>query len=326
MKEAQEQRRIVEVENLSRDFGSRRALRSVSLAVESGRILALLGPNGAGKSTLLRLVSGQIEPTQGDARVFGRRAREFAAVGSSDVAILAERHEPPPWATPRVLLDLQAAATGRFDRPFAERMLAEHSLALDRPYRALSKGERRRLLAALTLATAAPLLLLDEPADGMDTAARRSLYENVRDLATGREAAAIVATHIIHDIERVADDVVILDRGRVLLDASLETLREEVREVELVSETQLADFDGVSFPQEAPRDSRSASPVTLLAAKKEPGAVLAWVRSPEGPEAIRHLLGKSVPLRTVGLEALYLAMTQNLSRNTVPAAAPEDPS
>jgi ABC-2 type transport system ATP-binding protein len=280
---------------LKRDFGRVRAVDRIDLAVETGRVVALLGPNGAGKSTLLKLVSGLLEPTAGEAEVFGEDVRALSESDAARLIAMHENHEPPRWATAARLFDLQAAASPQFDRARAEAFCRERDLSLSKPYGTLSKGQKRWVLAAATLAARADLMLLDEPADGLDPSARRRLYDALRETTNTHESTAVVATHIIHDIERVADDVAIIDRGRLRLFAPLEDLREQVREVELPAGAALD-----ALPPE----------IESLGTRTVGDTTLVWLRAAASEEAIREIAGPEALVRPVGLEALFLALTE----------------
>ena len=285
----------IEARGLTRDYGRKRALDPFDLKIERGRIVALLGPNGAGKSTLLRLLAGLIEPTQGQALLFGADTRHLSGPLVSRLAALHEGHEPPTWATPVHLIALQAEACPRFDRPFAERFCSSTGIAPHALYGTLSKGQRRWILAGVTLASAADVMLFDEPADGLDPAARHDLYDALRTRVVELDATALVATHVIHDIERVADEVAILKHGRLVLHASLEDLREQVREVELP-------------PGEALREG----PVFEVLARRTVGdAELMMIRSTGDEKTLREALPEGAGLHRVGLEELFLALTRN---------------
>lgn len=219
---------VISTTDLSRDFAGKVALEDVSLNVPAGRVVALLGPNGAGKSTLLKILAGVLAPASGS-----------YSTPKQTVALL-DTHEPPQNATPNDLFALQTAATPGFNRDLALQLL-EDRFSPNVAYRSLSKGQKRLLLAAATLASGANAILLDEPADGLDANGRRALFGQIRDVANETNAALIVATHIIEDVERVADDVAILTKSKLALCSPLEDLREQVREIELQPGFELPD-------------------------------------------------------------------------------------
>jgi ABC-2 type transport system ATP-binding protein len=182
---------------------------------------------------------------------------------------------------------LQGEAAARFEGAAYRDWCGQKGLKMGQRFGALSKGQKRWVLCGLAVASRPAVLLMDEPADGLDTAARRSLYDAVRQHATREDSAVVVATHLLGDIERVADEAVILDGGRVRLAGALEDLREEVREVE--------------WTGEGPFDAEARG-LRVLARRLEGGVQRVWVRGSGGVA----LSGA----RTVGLEELYLALTE----------------
>jgi ABC-2 type transport system ATP-binding protein len=286
----------IRTDGLTRDFGRQRALDHLNLEIPAGQIVALLGPNGAGKTTLLRSLLGLLEPTTGKAWVLDHDARSMPAEACSRVAGMCEGHEPPGWATLKQLIDLQAAASPKFDRSYAEDFLLGRELRLNKSYGSLSKGQKRWVLAGLNLATGAEVLLLDEPADGLDPAARKELYGQLRGYTTDHATTVLVATHIISDIEGIADDVAIINHGKLVLYDSLEILREQVRQVEWPEDVPLPDLE---------------QGITLLGQTQHSGASIAWIKGENMDE--KNLPGQwnlRATVRTVGLETLYLALVE----------------
>lgn len=284
----------VRTKGISRVFGRVRAVDQLSLSVDRGQILAIAGPNGAGKTTLLKLLTGLIAPTRGEAVVLGEPCFPPAEATAARIACVLDTVEPPRSAPIRHLLRLRAGAVDQFDWQRATALLQQRQLPLGKPWRALSKGQKRWVLAVLALVGGAELLILDEPADGLDPSARRQLYGLIREDVNQRGTTVVLASHILADVERVADEILIIDQGSTLLDASLEDLREQVREVEL---------------------SKPISPdaipdgVELISQQPSGGSTLAWIRVRE-PSLAGELLPGELRRRTVGLERLYLALVE----------------
>ena len=191
----------VQTTDLGRDFGEVKALDGFSMAVPGGTILTLLGPNGAGKTTLLRILMGLIEPTRGEALVLGTPTRSQPADVAGRVAYVGDRCEPANWASPAMLEGLHLCASKAFDGALFRDYCRQREISLKRPYGSLSKGQRRWVLTSLALACRPRLILLDEPADGLDPSARKSLYDAIRDHVNENDATAIVTTHIIGDVQ-----------------------------------------------------------------------------------------------------------------------------
>ena len=285
---------VIQADGLVRDFGATRALAGVSFSVLPGCVTALLGPNGSGKSTLLKLLNGLIAPTAGNCSVAGGGVWGSGAP-TPWLASLHEDHEPPEWMTGDGLLDLQQDAYPRFNRTLAARLCFRGGPSERARFGSLSRGQKRRLLAGLTLASGAAVMLLDEPADGLDPESRRGLYDAIREVANRSGSTILVATHVIHDIERVADAAAVLFRGKLLLHDSLEALRAEVREVELP----------------AGADVREVADVTVLHVASDRRGHRLWVRGPQDDDALQSEMGADARVRPVSLEDLYLVLTRS---------------
>jgi ABC-2 type transport system ATP-binding protein len=286
---------ILQAINLCRSFGDQRALDNVNLSANLGEVVALLGPNGAGKTTFLRLTRGLIRPTRGEVYVNGCDARMLAAAGGMGVAAVGDAWEPAGWITAGAMGKLQASA-GPFDREFYNQWCEKTHLSPYSRFAELSKGQKRWVLSGLALATTPRLLLMDEPADGLDPAARLLLYQAIRKYANDHDAAVVVTTHILGDIEKIADRVAIIDRGCLRLDAELETLRQEVRQV-------------IRPPGAGPIALQGENGLTVLGHQKESAADLWWLRT-SNPQSLSSL-SQVTEIRSVGLEELYLATTSH---------------
>jgi ABC-2 type transport system ATP-binding protein len=286
----------IETRGLTRRFGRKAAIDDVNLTLAPGGIVALVGPTGAGKTTLLGLLAGLLEPSGGTAQILGHSARALPTDVAAALQTVGDRHEPPVWMRLADLLALQVAAAPKFDSQMAQQMLLDHRLSLATCFGTLSKGQRRWVLATLALASRPRVLLMDEPADGLDPAARRALYDLLRRYVNDETATVLVASHVLGDLERVADEVVVVRSGHVVLHESLETLRDETRELTLSggepSPAWLAHFQIISEKS----DGQSRQTWIRLAAGA-PANTLA--------EADRH-----PAVARVNLESLYFALTQ----------------
>lgn len=213
---------------LRRDYGRCTVLRDVTFQVSPGRICALLGRNGSGKTTLLKLLCGLIEPTGGHSQLFDDLQWPRSADALKKTGCVLDGFEPPGRTSLKELLALSAAASADFDQKRAAELLETHRLKPTQLWKTLSKGQKRWVLLVMQLCRGCEVLLLDEPADGLDPQTRIELYRLLRREANNGQLTALVATHVITDIERVADDVCILHEGKILLQADIEELREQV--------------------------------------------------------------------------------------------------
>lgn len=229
-----EQQPALWMESVARRYDGRFSLQAASLTLQPGVCTAIVGPNGSGKTTLLKLALGLIRPDRGVVRVLGQEVRPFPRTLTGRVLSVIDSIEPPPWVTVSDTASLyQSIAPERFDPAFAQSALAELRVAPRQCYRSLSKGQRRWLLNVLALACRPDLLVLDEPTDGLDPVARPRLYQMVRQLINERGASVLFATHILSEVDRAADRVLFMDVGRIVFEADLEMLREQIVELEL---------------------------------------------------------------------------------------------
>ena len=214
---------ILECRDLSKRFGAVQALDTVSLAVEPGRVIGLLGPNGSGKTTLLKLANGLLTPTGGEILIDGRApGRESRRI----VSYLPDRPYLAEWMTVKQLLDFFGDFYADFDRDRATEMLLRLNIGENMRIKEMSKGTREKAQLILVMSRRAKLYLLDEPIGGVDPATRDYILETIiRNY--NPEAAVIISTHLIADVEQVLDDVIFINGGRIVLQSSVDGIREE---------------------------------------------------------------------------------------------------
>ncbi|MBQ9329796.1 MAG: ABC transporter ATP-binding protein [Oscillibacter sp.] len=213
---------ILECNGLSKSYGKTAALEDVSFSIEPGRIVGLLGPNGSGKTTLIKLANGLLTPTAGKIEICNETpGPDTRAV----VSYLPERTSIPTWMTARQLLDFYEDFYEDFRRDAAEEMLAHLNIAPGQSIRQMSKGTREKVQLIVVMSRAAQLYLLDEPIGGVDPATRDYILSTI----IGNydpQAAVVISTHLIADVEKVLDEVIFLDRGKVVLRSGVDDIRE----------------------------------------------------------------------------------------------------
>ena len=210
-------------DNLTKRFGATAALEGVSLAIEPGRIVGLLGPNGSGKTTLIKLANGLLTPDAGSLTICGRKpGKETHGL----VSYLPERISIPTWMSTHQLLDFYEDFYPDFRRDAAEEMLSHLHIGPRQRIRQMSKGTREKVQLIMVMSRRAKLYLLDEPIGGVDPATRDYILSTI----IGNydpEAAVVISTHLISDVEKVLDEVLFLNQGRLMLHASVDQIREE---------------------------------------------------------------------------------------------------
>ncbi len=211
------------------------ALDGIDLTVEPGRILGLIGPNGAGKSTALNAILG-LTPFQGRLEVLGRNPWTARETLMNDVAFIADVAVLPRWIRVHQVVDYMAGVHPRFDRERAEILLARTPIKSGSRVRELSKGMVTQLHLALVMAIDARLLVLDEPTLGLDILFRKQFYDTLLNDYFDHQRTIIVTTHQVEEIEHILTDVVFLNRGRVVLDTSMEAYGERFLELVVAPE------------------------------------------------------------------------------------------
>jgi ABC-2 type transport system ATP-binding protein len=221
---------IIEARGLRKAFGTTMALDGIDLRVEEGRILGLIGPNGAGKSTALNAILG-LTPYHGELKVLGRDPWTERDQLTRDVCFIADVAVLPRWIRVSQALDYIAGVHPRFDRAKAQGFLAKTDIKPGRKVRELSKGMVTQLHLALVMAIDAKLLILDEPTLGLDILYRKQFYDSLLNDYYDRSRTIVVTTHQVEDIQNVLTDVMFINRGRIVLDCSMEDIESRYLEV-----------------------------------------------------------------------------------------------
>lgn len=213
----------IEINHLTKDFGSMLALDNIDLNLEKGQIVGLLGPNGSGKTTLIKLMNGLLTPSEGSISINGMAP---GIDTKKMVAYLPDRNALPDYMTTDQLIGLYQDFFEDFDKEQAEAMIDDLGINRRQILKRMSKGTKEKLQLCLVMARKAQVYLLDEPIGGVDPATRdyilRTIISNYNE-----DAVVIISTHLIADIESVIDDVVFLKEGRVVLHETAESIREE---------------------------------------------------------------------------------------------------
>jgi ABC-2 type transport system ATP-binding protein len=206
---------------LSKRYGSTWGLQDCSIGLPQGRISALVGPNGAGKTTLLRLLVGLRRPTSGEARVLGRAPAQDEDFLAS-VGFLAQELPLYRRLSAAEHLRIGARLNRRWDAAVAERRLTALRVPLGRPVRTLSGGQRAQVALSLALAKRPRVLLLDEPLAALDPLARREFLTCIADVTVEGDVTVVLSSHLLHDLERVCNHLILLTASRVRLCADID--------------------------------------------------------------------------------------------------------
>jgi ABC-2 type transport system ATP-binding protein len=220
----------IEAHGLRKSFGTTIALDGINFRVEEGRILGVIGPNGAGKTTALNAILG-LTPYQGELRVLGRNPWTERNQLTRDVCFIADVAVLPRWIKVSQALDYVAGVHPRFDRAKAEAFLARTTIKHTSRVKHLSKGMVAQLHLALVMAIDAKLLVLDEPTLGLDILFRKQFYDSLLNDYFDRDRTIVVTTHQVDELQNVLTDLMFMDRGRIVLDCSMEEIESRYAEL-----------------------------------------------------------------------------------------------
>jgi ABC-2 type transport system ATP-binding protein len=221
---------VVEAKGLRKTFGKTVALDGVDLSVEPGRILGLIGPNGAGKSTTFNAILGLTE-CEGSLKVLGRDPWTERDQLMEEICFIADVAVLPRWMKVSQAIDYVEGVHPRFDRARAEAFLAKTQIKRTSRVRELSKGMVTQLHLALVMAIDARLLVLDEPTLGLDILFRKGFYDTLLNDYFDEERTIIVSTHQVEEIQHILSDVAFINRGRVVMSATMADVEQRFAEV-----------------------------------------------------------------------------------------------
>ena len=214
---------VLTCKDMTKRYGRKLALSGASLAVESGHIVGLLGPNGSGKTTLIKLINGLLTADGGSITICGMQPGKAT---HALVSYLPERAVIPEWMNVGQILDFYADFYADFRKDAAKEMIAHLGIDPNMRIRQMSKGTREKVKLIMVMSRKARLYLLDEPIGGVDPATRDYILNTIIS-NYNPEAAVVISTHLIADVEKILDDVIFLDRGCVVLESAVDAIREE---------------------------------------------------------------------------------------------------
>jgi len=288
-------------DRLGRRYGQLWGLRDCTLEVPAGAIVGLVGPNGAGKTTLLEMIIGLLQPTEGQLSVFGESSHADPAARLARVGYVAQDHPLYRDFSIADMFHLGRAMNPSWDQQLAQARMDALDIPLKRKVKQLSGGQRAQVSLTMALAKRAPLLVLDEPVSSLDPVARLEFMREVMAAAAGTGLTVLIASHVVSELERFCDWLIVLTGGRVQLAGPADDLIDAHRLITVPRATPDAELPGL-IVHRTDSDRHSSAIVhtdpVQLAAQQHPG----WQADP------------------VGFEQLVMAYLQRPSR----AAAPDD--
>jgi len=213
---------VIEIHDLSRRFGRKTALRNLSLDVADGSVFGLVGENGAGKTTVIKHVLGLFRPQQGSVSVFGLDPVQDPIGVLGRTGYLSEDRDMPPWMRVEELMRYSRSFYPNWDEPFAVQLREMFELPKSQKIKTLSRGQRARMGLLIAVAHRPRLLLLDEPSSGLDPSVRRDILTAIIRTVADEGRTVVFSSHLLDEVERVADSVALLHEGRVIMHGAMD--------------------------------------------------------------------------------------------------------
>jgi ABC-2 type transport system ATP-binding protein len=295
---------------LTKHYGARRVVDTVSLHVPIGSVYGLLGRNGAGKSTLIKMLMGMVQPDSGRAELLGEDIGRLTNETRARIAYLAEGHPLYSWMTIDNAVQFTRAFYPRWNQALVDQILDHFELSRKQKYRRLSRGQQAQVSLALAVAPDPELLVLDDPTLGLDTVVRRDFLESLIQIIQRQGRTILFSSHILGDVERVAERVGVLVNGVLRVDCPTDTFREQVRKLVL-------EFAG------HPPDTLS---IPGLVSSRQVGAGLELVLvgyDDEQRQAVEALEPRSISVLDLNLEDAFIEYTRG-HRRSLPIFATEN--
>lgn len=219
---------IITTESLTKQFGKKTALKKFDLKIPAGGIHAIIGANGAGKSTLFRILLGLEQPTSGSSQILGMNSEQLTPELRGRIGYVNEEHTLPTWMTVADVTKMQKNLYANWQQSIYENVIGNFDVQPEQKVSALSRGERAGLNLSMALAQAPEVLILDEPTLGLDVVAKQAFLEALMHTETNLNTTIIYCSHQMEEIERIAENLIIIESGEVKYSASPDDFCEQI--------------------------------------------------------------------------------------------------
>jgi ABC-2 type transport system ATP-binding protein len=286
------------VHNVARSFDGPPVVENLSFAVRPGSIYGFLGRNGSGKTTTIRMLAGLIKPVRGEVRILGNDPFTIGAEERQWLGYMSEKAVIPSYTTVGSALKLGRTLYPTWDSKLVDTLLAKYNLSQKKRFVTLSQGNQRLLSFIMAIAPRPKVLLLDEPAANLDVVARREILDDILELIRDCGCTVLFSTHVLSDVERVADEIGILAKGSLRINEPLDSLKDSIRQVR---------FYG--FKNGAPTDDLPES----LRTDRGKGEITMTLRtgSRTTPETLAERWSCQHESRTLNLEDIFIELSRN---------------
>lgn len=286
------------VHNISRSFDGPPVVDHLSFSVNPGSIYGFLGRNGSGKTTTLRMLAGLIKPHAGEVRIMGRDPFTIGAEERQWLGYMSEKPMIPAYSKVRSILKLGRELYPAWDSTVADALLAKYNLSPKKRFMTLSQGNQRLLSFITAIAPRPKVLLLDEPAANLDVVARREILDDILELIRDCGCTVLFSTHILSDVERVADEIGILANGNLRVSETLDSLKDSIRQVRFFNFRNGAPGDDIP---ESFRAVRSNGELTLTLR----------INSLTTPETLAQRWSCQQETRALNLEDIFVELSRS---------------
>ncbi len=231
---------VIDIKSLRKNFREKEILRDLSLSVPKGSIYGLLGRNGEGKTTLIKCILGLLKPSSGQLAVLSDDPWRFSEATKENLGYVPQSDRLYPWLTVRQIIDYTASFYRRWNDRLIEKLIKEWEINLEDKVGLLSVGQAQKVSILLSLGHEPELLVFDEPVASLDPGARRQFLKTILEILSDRACTIFFSTHITSDLERIADRVAILKQGSIALSGELDTIKEEVKRLRIITQKPMA--------------------------------------------------------------------------------------
>jgi ABC-2 type transport system ATP-binding protein len=294
---------VIQTSKLSRRFRRLDAVHDLDLTVNEGSIHAFLGPNGAGKTTTIRMLMNITRPSSGEATILGTSSRRLGQRDFEQIGYVSENQQLPRWMTVAQLMNYLRPLYPTWDNAFAEKLLNDFDLPLGQKLKHLSRGMRMKAALVGALAFRPRLLMLDEPFSGLDPLVREEFLDGIIELTAQEKWTIFISSHDIDEVERLADQVAIINQGNLLLSEPVEDLLQRFRKV--------------SFTSAKENEAVTSLPDQWLAARSSGHHVSLFdtrFDDSRTSDLLRERFGdiKDLAIESISLREIYLVLARNL--------------
>jgi ABC-2 type transport system ATP-binding protein len=288
----------IQVSNVTRAFDGPPVLRDLNLTVRAGSIYGFLGRNGSGKTTTIRLLAGLAKPHAGEVRVLGSDPFTMGAAERQHVGYMSEKAIIPAYTSVRSVLNLGRALYPTWDGALVDALFAKYNLNPSKRFMTLSAGNQRLVNFIMAIAPRPKVLLLDEPAANLDVVARREILDDILELLRDCGCTVLFSTHILSDVERVADEIGILAHGKLRVSEPLDSLKDSIRQVRFFG------FKNGALPGDIPESFRTV---------RAKGEMTMTLRTSPlvTPETLAQRWDCEQETRSLSLEDMFVELSRN---------------